>query len=196
MTFKVERESYGRLKNTFEIPNLIKIQVDSYAEFLQMDVPKTKRQNRGLEGLFREVFPITSQDGQFKLEYLYFEMGQPKYGIDECKRRSLTYASPLRIKLRLRLPNEMKEQEVYVGEVPLMTEVGTFIINGDERVVVTQLHRSPGISFEESGNLGGKSIYTSRLIPDGERGSSSSLIRAISSMFTSTARRSSLPLPS
>ncbi|MDD3088493.1 MAG: DNA-directed RNA polymerase subunit beta [Candidatus Omnitrophica bacterium] len=166
MTVNVNRKSYARLKNSLDIPNLIKIQVDSYAEFLQLDAPKTRRRNKGLEALFREVFPLTSQDGQYKLEYIYYEIGQPKYSVDDCKRRSLTYAAPLRIKLRLRLPSEMKEQEVYVGDMPLMTAVGTFIINGDERVVVTQMHRSPGISFEESGNLGGKSIYTARLIPD------------------------------
>jgi len=166
MAVKAKRKSYARLKSVYDVPNLIKIQVDSYTEFLQLSVPKTKRENRGLEALFRDVFPIVSQNGVYKLEYLYYEIGQPKYAVEECKYRSLTYAAPLRIKLRLRLETEMKEQEVYVGDVPLMTEFGTFIINGDERVVVTQLHRSPGISFEESANPGGKSIYSARLIPD------------------------------
>ncbi len=166
MTVMVKRKSYARLKNVYDFPNLIKIQVDSYDELLQLEAPKTKRQKRGLEGLFSDVFPITSHSGAHKLEYLYYDIGQPKYDVEECKRRSLTYAAPFRLKLRLRLETEMKEQEVYVGEIPLMTDVGTFIINGDERVVVTQLHRSPGISFEESGSPGGKAVYTARLIPD------------------------------
>lgn len=166
MAVKSERKSYARLKNKFDFSDLVKIQKDSYEEFLQHDVSKTKRKNEGFEALLRDVFPITSHDGAFKLEYVYYDLRQPKYDVEECKRRSLTYAAPLRIKLRLRLENEMKEQEVYVGEVPLMTDVGTFIINGDERVVVSQLHRSPGISFEEQGVAGGKTIFSARLIPD------------------------------
>jgi len=167
MAVKVTRKSYARLKNIYDIPNLLKIQVDSYAEFLQQFESKTKRKNRGLEELFSEVFPIISQDGAYKLEYVYYDIGQPKYDVDECKRRSLTYAAPLRIKLRLKLETEIKEQEVYVGEVPLMTNIGTFIVNGDERVVVSQLHRSPGISFEEAtSTTAGKPTYSARLIPD------------------------------
>ncbi len=166
MAVEVKRKSYARLKTVYDIPDLIKIQVDSYEGFLQRSAPKTKRENRGMEALFRGVFPITSQDGAYQLEYLNYDIRQPKYTPEECKRRSLTYAAPLRIKLRLRLPAEMKEQEVYVGEIPLMTEVGTYVINGDERVVVTQLHRSPGISFEESASVGGKAVYTARFIPD------------------------------
>ncbi len=166
MAVEVKRKSYARLKNTYDFSNLIKIQKDSYTDLLQQFVPKTKRANVGLEALFRDVFPVSSRNGLYKLEYLHYDVGQPKYDIEECKRRSLTYAAPFRIKLRLRLENEMKEQEVYVGEIPLMTGVGTFIINGDERVVVSQLHRSPGISFEESGTPGMKSTYTARLIPD------------------------------
>ena len=167
MAVTVNRKSYARLKNTFDIPNLLDIQTKSYAEFLQKDVNKTKRNVSGMESLFRDVFPITSINGDFKLEYQYYDIGLPKYSVEECKERSLTYAAPFRIKLRLKLENEIKEQEVYVGEVPLMTDVGTFIINGDERVVVTQLHRSPGISFEESAApAGGVSIFTARLIPD------------------------------
>ncbi|HPN73590.1 MAG TPA: DNA-directed RNA polymerase subunit beta, partial [Candidatus Omnitrophota bacterium] len=100
------------------------------------------------------------------LEYLYYDIKQPKYDPEECKRRSLTFSAPLRVKLRLRLPQEVKEQEVYVGEIPLMTDYGTYIVNGDERVVVSQLHRSPGISFEETPVPGGKSIFSARLIPD------------------------------
>ena len=166
MAVKNKRESYARLKNTFDFPDMKKIQVDSYADFLQLRAPKTKREKRGLEGVLREVFPITSNDGEILLEYLYYDIGVPKYDIDECKNRSITFGAPFRIKLRLKLPDEMKEQEVYVGEIPLMTDKGTFIINGDERVVVNQLHRSPGISFEETGAPGGKMSYAARLIPD------------------------------
>ena len=166
MAVKTKRKSYARLKNIFKIPNLLKIQVDSYSQFLQVGVPKTRRKNQGLEALFSEVFPIMSQDKVFKLEYLYYDIKLPKYGSEECKRRSLTYSAPLRMKLRLKLENEIKEQEVYVGEIPLMTDIGTFVINGDERVVVSQLHRSPGISFEETSVPGGKTLYSARLIPD------------------------------
>ncbi len=166
MAVQVKRKSYARLKEVYDVPNLIKIQIDSYADFLQRFAPKTKRENKGLEALLREVFPIVSRNGEYKLEYIYYDIGQPKYGPEECKRRSLTYASPLKIKLRLRLPSEIKEQDVYVGDIPLMTGVGTYVINGDERVVVSQLHRSPGISFEEASAVGGKSIYSARLIPD------------------------------
>jgi len=166
MAVIVKRKSYARLKNVYDIPNLIEIQIDSYTKFLQRFVSKTKRKKQGLEALLCEVFPIISHDGRYRLDYLYYDMRQPKYSAEECKQRSLTYAAPLRIKLRLSLEKEIKEQEVYVGEIPIMTEVGTFVINGDERVVVSQLHRSPGISFEESAVPGGKSIYSARLIPD------------------------------
>ncbi|RKY41275.1 MAG: DNA-directed RNA polymerase subunit beta [Candidatus Makaraimicrobium thalassicum] len=166
MAVEVKRRSYARFADIYDIPNLLKIQIDSYADFLQRFVSKTKRKKQGLEALFRDVFPITSHDGVYKLEYLYYDIRQPKYSVEECKHRSLTYSAPLRIKLRLRLQSEVKEQEVYVGEIPLMTDIGTYIINGDERVVVSQLHRSPGISFEESASTGGKTIYSARLIPD------------------------------
>ena len=166
MAVQVKRKSYARLKEVYDVPNLIKIQIDSYADFLQRFTPKTKRENRGFEALLRDVFPTVSRNGVYKLEYIYYDIGQPKYDPEECKRRSLTYAAPLKMKLRLRLPSEIKEQDVYVGDIPLMTDVGTYIINGDERVVVSQLHRSPGISFEETSVAGGKSIYSARLIPD------------------------------
>ncbi|MDP8258374.1 MAG: DNA-directed RNA polymerase subunit beta [Candidatus Aadella gelida] len=162
----VNRKSYARLRDVYDIPNLIDIQINSYEKFLQRFIPKTKREDSGMEGLFREVFPLESANGECKLEYLYYDIGTPKYDPEESKRRSLTYAAPLRMKLRLKLNAEIKEQEVYVGEIPLMTNVGTYVINGDERVVVSQLHRSPGISFEESSATGGKSIYSARLIPD------------------------------
>ncbi|MBF0494718.1 MAG: DNA-directed RNA polymerase subunit beta, partial [Candidatus Omnitrophica bacterium] len=166
MATKAKRQSFARLKKVFELPNLIKMQVDSYDDFLQMDASKAKRQKRGLEGVFGEIFPVKSACGRYQLEYLGYEIGKPKYDIDECKARSMTYGSPLRIKLRLKMEVGAKDQEVYVGEIPLMTYKGTFVINGDERVVVNQLHRSPGISFEETGTPAGKLSYSARLIPD------------------------------
>ncbi|MBD3296157.1 MAG: DNA-directed RNA polymerase subunit beta, partial [Candidatus Omnitrophica bacterium] len=166
MTVETKRKSYARLKEVYDIPNLIKIQIDSYRGFLQLGTPKKKRKNVGLEALLNDVFPLASHDGVYTLEYLNYDIGQPRYDAEEAKRRSLTYSSPFRIKLRLKLENEIKEQEVYVGEMPLMTDIGTFVINGDERVVVSQLHRSPGISFEQTNAAGGRSVYTARLIPD------------------------------
>ncbi|MGB2629967.1 MAG: DNA-directed RNA polymerase subunit beta [Candidatus Omnitrophota bacterium] len=166
MAVKMQRRSYARLKESSELPNLVKIQVDSYNYLLQQFVPKTKRRKIGLEALFSEVFPIVSQDGRFRMEYLYYEIGHPRYSADDCKERSLSYSAPMRIKLRLRLETEMKEQEVYVCDIPLMTEHGTFVINGDERVVVSQIHRSPGISFEETGQPTGKKVFSARIIPD------------------------------
>ena len=166
MAVKVQRQSYARLQEVSNFPNLVKIQLDSYENLLQYSVPKTKRKYCGLEALFSDVFPVISQDGRYRLEYLYYELGQPKYTAEDCKERSLTFAAPFRIKLRLKLENEMKEQEVYVCDIPLMTEHGTFIINGDERVVVNQIHRSPGISFEETGQPAGKKVVSARIIPD------------------------------
>ncbi len=161
-----ERHSYAELKSVYEIPDLIKIQKDSYAKFLQRDIPKTQRQKKGLQAILQDTFPLESADGDYSLEFLYYDIGQPKYTQEECKRRSLTYAAPFRIKLCLKMPSQIKEQEVYVGDIPLMTDIGTFIINGDERVVVNQLHRSPGISFEESSSSRGQALFSARLIPD------------------------------
>ena len=166
MALKAKRKSFASLKKIYDFPNLLEIQVASYKKFLQQFVPKTKRENHGLEALFRDVFPITSNNGEHTLEYLYYDIKQPKYDVEECKKRSLTYAAPFKIKLRLKTESEVKEQEVYIGEIPLMTDIGTFIINGDERVVVNQLHRSPGISFEENTTTTGQIVFSARLIPD------------------------------
>lgn len=160
------RHSYARLRSVYDLPDLIKIQRDSYTEFLQKDTARRKRKNRGLEAILQDVFPLESSNGNYALEYISYDIGHPKYSESECKKRSLNFAAPFKIKLRLRLPSQMKEQEVYVGEIPLMTDIGTFIINGDERVVVNQLHRSPGVSFEESSSTRGQSLFSARLIPD------------------------------
>ncbi len=161
----IERKNFGKIREFFEMPHLLDIQRHSYEEFLQLNAPKTRRKVQGLESAFREVFPIESANGEYKLEYLAYSLGTPKYDVYECQKRGMTYAGALKIKLRLSSKNESKEQEVYLGEIPLMTDTGTFIVNGDERVVVSQLHRSPGISFEEEAHQTGKKIYFARIIP-------------------------------
>ncbi|MFA5499722.1 MAG: DNA-directed RNA polymerase subunit beta [Candidatus Omnitrophota bacterium] len=161
----LKRKSYAKIEECYDLPNLLDLQLDSYKEFLQTDTPKTKRKNIGLESAFREIFPIENADGEYKLEYLSYSIGKPKYVINECQKRGMSYAAPLKIMLRLKSKKETKEQEVYLGDIPLMTNTGTFIINGDERVVVSQLHRSPGISFEEELHLTGKKIFSARIIP-------------------------------
>ena len=161
----IKRKSYGKIREFYEVPHLLEIQLWSYAEFLQKDIPKTKRKDQGLEGAFREVFPIESPNGECKLEYLSYNIGKAKYDVYECQKRGMTYAGALKVKMQLVSKKETKEQEVYLGDMPLMTDTGTFIINGDERVVVSQLHRSPGISFEEEVHPTGKKIYYARIIP-------------------------------
>ena len=147
------------------MPHLIEIQVSSYQEFLQRGIPVTKIKNQGLQGVFLETFPIESFDGRYHLEFVNYTIGQPKYTVYECLRRGLTYAGSLKAKLRLVSKKESREQEVYLGDVPLMTDTATFVINGDERVVVSQLHRSPGVSFEERLHTNGKKLYSARIIP-------------------------------
>ncbi|MCM8811928.1 MAG: DNA-directed RNA polymerase subunit beta [Candidatus Omnitrophica bacterium] len=159
------KKDFGRISEKFNLPYLLEIQTDSFKEFLQMDVPRTRRENKGLQEVFQEIFPIENPDGTYRLEYLYYTIGKPKYDQAESQRRGLTYAAPLGVKLRLRTPKEMREQEVYLGDIPLMTPTGTFVINGDERVVVSQLHRSPGVFFEEEIHPNGKRMYTARIIP-------------------------------
>ncbi|MFA5389461.1 MAG: DNA-directed RNA polymerase subunit beta [Candidatus Omnitrophota bacterium] len=159
------RKNFARLKEIVDIPYLLELQTESFKSFVQADVPKTKRKPEGLQGVFEEIFPIESNDGNYKLEYVSYSMGKPKYDKLECQKRAVSFAAPLKIKIRLRSKKDTKEQEVYLGDLPLMTETGTFIINGDERVVVSQLHRSPGVSFEESMHASGKRLYSGRIIP-------------------------------
>ncbi|MBI4335754.1 MAG: DNA-directed RNA polymerase subunit beta [Candidatus Omnitrophica bacterium] len=161
----IKRRNFAKLKGVHQLPHLLEIQYRSYEEFLQKDTPKTKRENAGLEAVFREVFPIENYDGTYRLEYINYTLGNPKYGPQECRRRAMTYASPFKVKFRLHTPKETREQEVYLCDLPLMTDSGTFIVNGDERVVVSQLHRSPGISFEETMHTNGKRLYSARVIP-------------------------------
>ncbi len=157
--------SFAKLTEGLAVPDLVEVQKRSYWDFLQLDVPKPKRQNIGLQAAFLETFPIESPDKTYRLDYLQYALGKPKYTVNECLRNGLSYAAPLKVKLRLAGPKETKEQEVYFGEIPLMTDVGTFVINGDERVVVSQLHRSPGVTFEVTVHATGKRLFSARVIP-------------------------------
>jgi len=173
------RKSFGKIKSDFHIPNLIELQKKSYEKFLQKDVDPGRRKNQGLQAVFSSVFPISDYKQTVSLEFVKYTLQHPKYDVDECRQRKMTFASPLRTTLRLvvfdvkegaeeRVVRDVKEQEVYLGEVPLMTESGSFIINGTERVIVSQLHRSPGVFFDHDGgksNTSGKLIYSARVIP-------------------------------
>ncbi|HQN66424.1 MAG TPA: DNA-directed RNA polymerase subunit beta [Smithellaceae bacterium] len=182
------RKNFGRVKKVQDIPNLIEIQTRSYEKFLQADVPLAKRRNVGLQGAFKSVFPISDFSGKCSLEFVSYKIGDVRYDMKECIQKGMTYAAPLKIVVRLmvfdtdRLPDgrgnretpetkpirDIKEQEIYFGEIPLMTENGTFIVNGSERVIVSQLHRSPGIFFDHDKGktvASGKLIYSARVIP-------------------------------
>jgi DNA-directed RNA polymerase subunit beta len=161
----IKRKSFAKLKEVYDLPNLLEVQLEAYCEFLQMDVPGHERKRQGLQEVFEDIFPIENSNRSIKLEFISYSLGKPKYNIAESKTRSLTYAAPLKVKFRLTTPRETKEQDAYFGEIPLMTETGTFIINGDERVVVSQLQRSPGVSFEEEEHPTGKKIFYGRIIP-------------------------------
>jgi DNA-directed RNA polymerase subunit beta len=163
-----DTRKFGSLREPFEIPDLTKIQTESYARFLQYDVPPTKRKPEGLEGVLREIFPIESYDKTLKVEYLYYELGKPRYEPDECRQLRLTYGRPFRVVLRLNRQQPI-EEEVYLGDLPIMLGGGEFIINGAERVVVSQLHRSPGIDFVSEMEAGERRLHSCRVIP--ERGS-------------------------
>jgi DNA-directed RNA polymerase subunit beta len=163
-----ERINFGKIKEIVTPPNMIELQTNSYAEFLQADVaPKRRAKNTGLEAVFREVFPIESYDGKCKLDYDSYEIGEPKLDWLECLREGLTYGAPLYVTFLLKEESKSaKEEKVFMGELPLMTPQGTFVINGAERVVVSQLHRSPGIAFEATQHPNGKTLHSFRVIPD------------------------------
>ena len=161
-----ERINFGKIKEIIAPPNLIELQTNSYKEFLQAEIPQSKRKNLGLQAVFTEVFPIESYDGKCVLDFHSYEIGEPKVDWLECLREGLTYGAPLYVTFLLKEEKGTKEEKVYMGEIPLMTPQGTFVINGAERVVVSQLHRSPGIAFESSIHLNGKVLYSFRIIPD------------------------------
>jgi len=171
------RKNFGRLPKVMELPKLIKTQLDSYTQFLQQHVEVGARENKGLEEVFRTLFPITSVSGNAALEYVSYELGKPGYTVQECLVQGLSYSAPLRITVRLVIYDretnfqdvkDVKEGEVFMGEVPLMTENGSFVINGTERVVVNQLHRSPGVFYDHDKgktHSSGKVLYSARIIP-------------------------------
>ena len=161
-----DRKNFGNLREVIPPPNLIEIQITSYLDFLQKGLPEKERKLQGLEAVFSEVFPIESYDARLTLEYVSYTLADPKYSEIECLRDGVTYSVPLYVKLRLREEDYIKDEEIYMGEIPMVTERGSFIINGAERVVVSQLHRSPGIAFEVSPHANGKLLHSFRIIPD------------------------------
>lgn len=172
MSKLVERLNFGRIKNRGEMPHFLEFQLNSYEDFLQSKVSPNKRENKGFELAFREIFPIDSSNGDVRLEYIGYELHEAEYPLNdelECKKRGKTYSSSLKVRLRLinkKMGNEIQETLVYFGEVPKMTDRATFIINGAERVVVSQLHRSPGVSFSKEVNTQtGKDLFSGKIIP-------------------------------
>ena len=171
------RKSFGKRVNVLPVPYLLATQLESYRNFLQTDVPQAERKNEGLQAAFTSIFPISSHSGNARLEYVHYNLGEPAFDIKECQQRGLTFCAPLRAKVRLVIMDkeaskptvkEVKEQEVYMGEIPLMTPTGSFVINGTERVIVSQLHRSPGVFFEHDRgktHSSGKLLFSARIIP-------------------------------
>jgi hypothetical protein len=173
------RKSFGRLPEIAPMPNLIDVQRSSYEAFLQMEVSPDSRTHTGLQEVFKSVFPIDDFAGRGRLEFVQYELEEPKYDVEECIQRGLTFAAPLKVRLRLivwdvdedtgsRSVRDIKEQDVYMGDMPLMTDNGTFIINGTERVIVSQMHRSPGVFFDHDKgktHSSGKYLFAARVIP-------------------------------
>ncbi|WP_152208465.1 DNA-directed RNA polymerase subunit beta [Marinobacter changyiensis] len=171
------RKDFSKLPTVMDVPYLLSIQLDSYRDFLQMEAAGDARQETGLHAAFKSVFPIVSYSGNAALEYVSYRIGEPVFDVKECQLRGVTYAAPLRVKARLiiydkessnKAIKDIKEQEVYMGEMPLMTENGTFVVNGTERVIVSQLHRSPGVFFDHDKgktHSSGKLLYSARVIP-------------------------------
>ena len=172
-------KQFGSIISSVEVPHLLTLQIDSYKKFLQIGADPANRADTGLESVFQSVFPITDFNKTASLEYISYEIGRAKYDVDECISKGLTYEAPVRIKVRLvvydvdeetevRSIRDIKEQDIYFGTLPFMTEKGTFVVNGTERVIVNQLQRSPGIIFEhDSGKTHSsrKVLYSSRIIP-------------------------------
>jgi DNA-directed RNA polymerase subunit beta len=173
------RKNFGKQPGILQVPYLLAIQLDSYRTFLQAEVPEDRRGDIGLHAAFKTVFPISSYSGNASLEYVSYRLGEPVFDVKECQLRGLTYAAPLRVKVRLivldkeaagakKPVKDVREQEVYLGELPLMTDNGTFIVNGTERVIVSQLHRSPGVFFDHDRgktHSSGKLLFSARIIP-------------------------------
>ncbi|MEE9271445.1 MAG: DNA-directed RNA polymerase subunit beta [Candidatus Krumholzibacteria bacterium] len=198
------RVSFSNIPNIMEIPNLLAVQLESYAHFLQLNVDPGRRKDQGLEAVFRSVFPIESPKGKYILEYHGYTVGETKYSEEEGKERDLTYAAPLKARLRLVINEEdpdtkerrikdIIQSEVFLGEIPLLTDKGTFIINGAERVIVSQLHRSPGVFFGDEIHPNGKRLFNARIIP--YRGSWVEFTVDINDvMFVNIDRRRKIPV--
>lgn len=179
MPEKILRKDYSRIGKVVNMPNLIEVQKKSFVQFLQLEVQKPEdRADAGLQAVFKSAFPIKDFSGNASLEFVKYSLLEPKYTVDECHQKGMTYSSPIKILVRLIMWDkdletgaqsirDIKEQEVYFGEIPLMTDNGSFIINGTERVIVSQLHRSPGVffEFEKPKGFTGKVLYTARVIP-------------------------------
>jgi DNA-directed RNA polymerase subunit beta len=173
------RKSFGKIAEAVTMPNLIEVQKSSYDQFLQKDVPLGERRDHGIEAVFKSVFPIKDFQERAVLEYVSFEFEKPKFDVEECIQRDLTYSAPLKVKLRLitfesdedtgaKSVKDIKEQDVYMGDIPLMTDKGTFVVNGTERVIVSQMHRSPGVFFDHDKgktHSSGKLLFAARVIP-------------------------------
>jgi len=166
--------SFGKLVAGMDHPNLLDVQLRAFETLLQTDAAAREREDVGLERVFNEIFPISDVNGNFSLEYVRYALGEPKYDMEECMERDMTYAAPLKATLRLvvwedigdeRRPKDIIEKEVYLGDLPVLTPLGTFIINGAERVIVSQLHRSPGVVFEENTHPNGSKLFSARIIP-------------------------------
>ena len=179
-------KSYSRIKKKAEeaglpsvrVPNLLSMQIDSYEDFLQRDIHPQKRIDNGLESVFRGIFPLADPKGLYLLEYLDYEVLKEKYAVEECVERNLSFQAPVKARMRLtkydeevlkdtgeKQEKEQIEQDVFLGEIPLITNQGTFVINGAERIIISQLHRSPGIFFSETKHPSGKSLFSAKLIP-------------------------------
>src|SRR3990167_1061800 len=173
------RKEFSRIKKVIDIPNLIQLQKESYIHFLQYETPVEQRKDVGLQAIFKSVFPIRDFNNTASLEFVSYKFEKPKYDVDECRYRGMTYEAPVKVVVRLvvwdndpetgsQSIRDVKEQEVYFGTIPLMTKTGTFIVNGTERVIVSQLHRSPGVFFEHDKgktHASGKLLYSARVIP-------------------------------
>jgi len=197
----IARKSYSRIKKVAELPNLLEIQTKSYETFLQPETTLRMRGKQGLHGAFIGLFPVSDVKGYYSLEYDGYKLGIPKYSLRECKERGMTFAAPLKVDMSLLVfeqDGETKKfvekisNEVYIGEIPLMTERGTFVINGAERVIVSQLHRSPGITFDEVVHPNGKKLLTARIIP--QRGSWVEILLDVDDVLTvNIDRRKKMP---
>ncbi|MGI9438067.1 MAG: DNA-directed RNA polymerase subunit beta, partial [Parvibaculales bacterium] len=173
------RRSFGRIPQVVEMPNLIEVQKYSYDQFLQVHEPDEGRFEDGLQAVFKSVFPINDFSGSSMLEFVSYDFEKPKYDVEECQQRGMTYAAPLKVTLRLvvfdideetgsKSVKDIKEQEVYMGDLPFMTDNGTFVVNGTERVIVSQMHRSPGVFFDHDKgktHVSGKLLFAARVIP-------------------------------